>query len=129
MLLDKIQYKNYQNNFNKVITFEGLLTEQKINTHDFKKFLGYYYTLQLSDKTEMNQFTLEILDYIELALNKTRFTDVQKTYLLLHMSGYKTIEIASRFNISQVAVRKSLTKATEKIINEIIKMKEMDSKI
>lgn len=127
MILETIQYKNYQNKLNKTIAFEVLLGEKKLDIEKFKKFLGYYYTLQTSDKTKLNFFTLEALEYIEAAFKRIQFTPTQRDYLTLHMSGYKTKEIADHFGVTQVAVRKTLTLATSKIISTLYKMKEEDN--
>lgn len=122
MALDQYEYRNYQKNFNKIITFGDALKEKKLDLLTFKKFLNSYFTLQSSNKEKMPNMVLEMLDFTEYALNRINFGEKQKEYLIMFMYGYKDVEIARYYNVKVTTVNVSIKNSTKKIIKELESM-------
>jgi hypothetical protein len=134
MRLEKIEYVNYQHKKGSSLDFASIIHQHKLDNRMMSKILKLYYTLQVSDKSEMNETTIEILYFLEYAFKKVDLSERQKKFLKMYMSGHTYKEIADYYTkvdnkaVKHQSVGETIQRAVEKLILELYRMEALDSK-
>lgn len=134
MRLEKIEYVNYQHKKGSSLDFASIIHQHKLDNRMISKILKFYYTLQVTDKTEMNETTVEILYFLEYALKKVELSVRQRKFLKMYMRGYTYKEIADHYTkvdrktVKHQSVGETIQRAIDKLILELYRMEALDSK-